>query len=130
MITQHFPPTLPEDIIRPLCQPFKRHADNVLDLYAMTQNAIHPGKCVQCFYRLLQAAQPEQTQSLAPLRSWIEENIEVSIFAGDAPAGRFPVRLDQPDLEQFCDEAMRRVRLDVVAPEGPVELAFSFKASA
>jgi len=123
-------PTLPEEVIRPLCQPFQRQADKVLDLYAMTQSGIHPGKCVRCFYRLLQEAQPEQQRSLDPLRSWIEENIEVSIFAGDLPAGRFPVRLDSADLEAFCDQAMRRVQFDVVVPEGPVELSFSVKISA
>jgi len=121
---------LPEEVIRPLCEPFQREADRVLDLYAMTQSGIHPGKCVQCFYRLLQVARPEQAGSLAPLRTWIEENIEVAIFAGESPAGSFPVRLDSPDLEHFCGEAMRRVQMDIVTPEVPVELAFSLKASA
>jgi len=117
---------LPVEVLKPLCSGFREEADTLLDLYAMTQEAGHPGKCVKCFYRLMGRARHHETGALVPLRKWIEDHIEVSIRAGTEQAGSLPVRLEAPDLEDFCDEVIRNVRADpkIAAPE--VELGFTY----
>lgn len=122
--------TLPEDILRPLCRPFRKQADSLLDLYGMTQSPAAPSQCVQCFFRLLQVAEPSYEPALRPLKTWIESHIEIAIQAGDAPKGSLPVQLDQPDLQRFCENAMQRVQLDTMAHDRPVELTFRYKSSA
>ncbi len=123
-------PILPEEVVRPLCQPFYKAADSLLDLYGMTQSPSSPGQCVQCFFKLLQASDSRTQPALEPLKSWIEDHIEISIQAGDAPSGCFPVTLDQPDLEQLCHRAIERVRMDTMSHRRPIELVFRFKATA
>ena len=127
---QHQPvwPKLPLEVVEPLCASFAKEADWILKLYDMTQGRPgHPGQCVNCFYALLGAARGEKRQALQPLREWIESNMEIAIKAGDIPAGRFPVLLKEPDLESFCEEAMRRARYDAVFSAPQIELSFSFK---
>jgi len=123
-------PKLPEDVLRPLCRPFSKAADSLLDLYAMTQQAKAPSQCVQCFFRLLKVAEPSAWPALQPLRTWIESNIEISIESGNALTGSMPIQLDQPDLEQFCMSTMERVRLDTVMIDEPIQLTFRYKQSA
>lgn len=123
-------PVLPEDVLHPLCQPFRKAADSLLDLYGMTQNPSSPSQCVQCFFRLLQVAEPSAKPALQPLKTWIESNIEISIQTGSHPSGSLPVQLDQPDLERFCQEAIERVRLDTVMPDNNIELTFRYKSQA
>ncbi|WP_269540856.1 hypothetical protein [Cerasicoccus fimbriatus] len=123
-------PILPESVVLPLCKPFSKAADSLLDLYGMTQNPSSPSQCVQCFFKLLHVSDSQSQIALQPLRSWIESNIEISIQAGDAPSGSFPVSLDQGDLEEFCHRAMERVRMDTMSHNRPIELTFRYKPSA
>lgn len=119
---------LPEHVLKPLCQPFSKEADCLLDLYEMTQQPRHPGKCVQCFFRLLAAAKPETTSALQPLRHWIEEHIEIAVRpAGSPPTSRLPVWLDTETLDQFCHQAIDRVRADTCLTDSQIELVFDYK---
>ncbi|WP_309397507.1 hypothetical protein [Cerasicoccus maritimus] len=120
-------PTLPESVVRPLCQPFKKAADSVLDLYGMTQTASSPGQCVQCFFKLLHVSDAHSQAALEPLKCWMEEHIEVSIRAGDAHSGSFPLYLDAPDLDQLCESVLERVCLDTMTHTRPIELSFEFR---
>lgn len=118
--------TLPVEVLGPLCERFKDEADTILDLYAMTQEPGHPGRCVTCFYRLLGRAGQHEAGALVPLREWIEDHIEIAIRTGPEEAGSLPVKLEAPGLEDFCDEVIRYVRSDpsIAAPE--VELGFAY----
>lgn len=103
--------SLPAEILNPLCKPFSRQADWILDLYEMTQQpSYHPGKCLNCFYALLESASDEKHTALAPLRKWIEENTVIKVRAGDTITGIFPVHLNEPDLSSFCEQAIQTVR--------------------
>lgn len=121
---------LPLEVVEPLCSPFSRQADWILKLYEMTQGrSAHPGKCVSCFFALLGAAKGEKRRALEPLRTWIEENLEIGIWAGDREAGKLPVLLEASDLEELCSEAMNRIQEDAVIAADQVELQFRFKTS-
>jgi len=122
------PLALPENVLYPLCQPFRGEADCLLDLHEMTRRPSHPGHCVQCFFRLLGKADGEGKAALTPLRKWIEENITIAIEAGEREAGTLPVRLEATtDLDSFCYEAIRYVREDTVITDPQVELTFRYK---
>jgi len=126
-------PTLPRQVIAPLCQPFSRQADQILDLYEMTQPSVRkPGRCLRCFYDLLSSsATPQKMAALSPLREWIEENLEIAVSEQDAhEAGTIPVRLEQPDLESFCESAMLRARETYLSQARNVLLEIRYKLEA
>jgi len=120
---------LPRQVLEPLCQPFSNHADALLDLYEMTREPRQPGECVRCFYKLFGAADSRRITALDPLKAWIEQNVEITISAGERFAGTFPVRLEEPDLEQFCFGAMKRVREDTAIEGCEVALHLRYKES-
>lgn len=119
------PDPLPMSVVEPLCQPFARQADCLLDLYAMTQEPVHPGRCVQCFFRLLGQAQGAREASLTPLKRWIEDHVEISVQAEEAEAARLPVDLRAFDLEDFCQQAIEHVRRSAVTDAADVHLYFT-----
>lgn len=121
---------LPEQVVRPLCEPFRRQADCLLDLYAMTTDPAHPGQCVRCFYELLTRAKGEHSPALQPLRDWIQTHVEIAVKAGGHPATRLPVQLEDTDLESFCQRAMERVREDTAIGEPEVILELRYKDEA
>jgi hypothetical protein len=124
-------PSLPRNVIEPLCRPFSRQADHLLDLYEMTRlPARHPGRCLRCFYDLFQAASPEKRKALDPLRQWIEDNLEIAVSADRGRPATLPIRLEEPDLESFCQGAMSRVREERLTDAERVSLEIRFKAAA
>ena len=106
--------SVPLSVIEPLCRPFARQADPLLDLYDLSRTrSAHPGRCLRCFYDLLGAAEPAKRPALRPLREWIESNLEIACRSEAGETGlTFPVELDEPDLETFCDRMMRRAHQD------------------
>lgn len=123
--------SLPMEVLSPLCSPFAREADWILSLYEMARGETrHPGKCVSCFYALLGVARGEKRKALEPLRRWIEENLEISVQAGERELGRLPALLEEPDLQSFCERAMRRVREDAVIDDPEIALSLRFKRAA
>lgn len=125
-------PRLPVSLLEPLCRPFSRQADPLLDLYDLTRSrSAHPGRCLRCFYDLLGAASPAQRPALQPLKSWIEENLVISCRAdGGEPGTTLPVRLEEPDLETFCEQAMRRVVEDGGLRARRLEMEIRFREKA
>ncbi len=120
---------VPIEVIEPLCAPFARQADRVLDLYEMSKSPLrHPGRCLRCFYELFQAAPPRNREALSPLRQWIEENMVIA-YGPDRTerAGVMPMELDEPDLESFCFEAMRKARQLGPRLARQLELEIQFK---
>lgn len=93
--------------------------------------ARHPGHCLRCFYDLLSAASPQKKKALAPLREWIEENLEIAISGcGGYDNGSLPIRLEEPDLESFCESAMARARDDSLSSAGNVLFEIRYKLEA
>lgn len=120
-------PQLPETLLKPLCEPFRSQADTLLDLYELTQGPGHPGRCVQCFFRLLGRAGSRERPLLAPLRGWIEAHIEIAVQEGMEERGRIPVVLEAGSLEGFCEDTIRRVRDEGRFQSSYVELNFRYR---
>lgn len=122
-------PSLPAEVLKPLCRPFASKADWILDLHEMTQGKTrYPGKCLRCFYALLQGAGPEKQRYLDPLKRWIEENLVITVQKGDALSETLPVRLREPDLESFCQKAMYQIReAEEATSDAVVTLEIAFK---
>jgi hypothetical protein len=111
MQAHSYAPVIPQHVIEPLCKPFFKQADWILELYAMSKEpASQPGKCLHCFYRLMEAASEEKAFALYPLKHWIEQNLIIGVRTGEQVRGTLPVVLDQPDMESFCKNAMLEVR--------------------
>ena len=125
-------PSLPETVITPLCEPFANQADWILELYEMTRRTDrHPGKCLSCFYALLESASEEKSFALAPLKRWIEDNTIIGVRTGNQVYTTLPVKLDQPSLNEFCHHAMHQVREDRINPTNQtITLELHFKANA
>lgn len=121
------PKAVPKEVLVPLCGPFRRQADCLLDLHELTREGGAPGRCVQCFFRLLGASEAKEEPALTPLRRWIEEHITITIEAGGGHAGTLPVRLEAPDLDSFCRGVMNFVREDTAIQDARVELSFRYK---
>jgi hypothetical protein len=123
--------TLPQTVLAPLCQPFAKQADWILELYAMTHEAPkHPGKCLRCFYALMEAASGEKARSLMPLKQWIERNTVIGVRAGGEICTVLPVELEEPTLGDFCSSAIAKVRENqLVKREGTVVLEVWFRQS-
>ena len=120
---------LPQQLLEPLCKPFRRQADCLLDLYEMTQVPSSPDRCVQCFFKLLGVATPGGRSALTPLCQWMENHLVIAIRAGDRQAGQLPLDLEAPTIEEFCQRAIQRVRQDTAVWEPEVELGLQFKQS-
>lgn len=125
-------PILPQTVLAPLCQPFAKQADWILELYAMTcEPPRQPGKCLRCFYALLESASPEKAPSLEPLKQWIESHTVIGVRAGDQLRGTLPVQLQETSLDAFCSSAMEKVRGSVgQAPDATVFMELLFRSTA
>ncbi|MES2995576.1 MAG: hypothetical protein V4733_02075 [Verrucomicrobiota bacterium] len=118
-------------LLKPLAAALAREADAILDLRELLVRQGHPGKCVRCFFRLFEAAAPEVTPRLVPLRNWLEGNVEISLRGNGRELEAIPFRLrDEENLEDFCLRSIREVMLDRGYREKKLELGFRYKALA
>ena len=108
-----------------------RQADELIDLHRHALQRTHPGRCVQCYFRLRGVADPRSRGVLVPLRSWLESNIEV---VAKGPQNQIletlPLRLEAPDLEGYCRGIMADFREDRAYLAPQVTLEFQYKAAA
>ncbi|MDR0532638.1 MAG: hypothetical protein LBH01_01655 [Verrucomicrobiales bacterium] len=108
---------------------FARQADALLDLRDYGIKRQHPGKCVDCYFQLHANARDTRLQNLAPLREWLERNIE--IVAADQKQNlleKIPLKLDAQDLESFCQKIINFMYTDRAFQTPTVSLDFAFKA--
>lgn len=121
----------PEAVIRKLCPLFARQADALIDLRESTLNRIRPGLCVDCYFRLQEAADSGGQHALFPLRSWLESNIEV--VAKDSESRiieKLPLQLNATDLAAYCNRLMSDFREDRTYSLSLVTLEFQYKEAA
>jgi len=108
---------------------FAKQADALLDLRDYGIKRQHPGKCVDCYFQLHANAPDTTLQNLAPLREWLERNIE--IVAADQKRNlleKIPLKLDAGDLESFCRKIINYMYTDRAFQTPTVSLDFAFKA--
>ena len=126
-------PTLEEidGLLLPLGPVLAREADAILDLRELLLKKGHPGKCVRCFFQLFTAAGKDAMPRLAPLKAWMEANLEISVNADGRQLETLPVKLLQgEDLESFCLRSIKQVRFDRGYVARRVNMAFRYKVAA
>ncbi len=118
-------------LLLPLARVLAKEADAILDLRELLMSKGHPGKCVRCFFQLFTAAGKEALPRLAPLKAWLETNLEISVNADGRELETLPVKLRQgEDLESFCLRSIKQVRFDRGYTAKRVSMAFRYKAAA
>ena len=120
-----------EDLIKPVAKQMPFCADTILDLRTALVSRQHPGKCVACFFKILApACQIEKTNSLVPLRSWLEENLEI-VVKDDSTSEleRLSINLLEDDLETFCQKVMTQIHYDRSYASKQISLHFAYKES-
>ena len=120
-----------DELLRPLATTLAREADAILDLRELLKSQGHPGKCVRCFFQLFAAAGTELLPRLAPLRAWLEKNVEIAVRNESEELESLPLALGRDeDLEAFCLRSIQNVRMDRAYQTSQVRLAFRYKALA
>jgi hypothetical protein len=120
-----------DQILGRLSQRFFREADSILDLRGAALTRQHPGRCIQCYFKLYGIADPDSESLLNPLKVWIESNIEVIAKDGrEQILEQLPLRLDAPDLEAYCQEVIHEFRTNRVYHAQNLTLEFSYKEAA
>lgn len=120
-----------DEILHPLGPVLAREADAILDLRDLLLRQGHPGKCVRCFFKLFEAAGDDRHSTLALLRAWLENHVEISIRKNGVELEALPFVLrDEEDLETFCLRSIDHVRMDRGYRGGPLLLAFRYKLAA
>lgn len=120
-----------DGLLLPLAPILSKEADAILDLRELLMTSGHPGKCVRCFFQLFTAAGSDAMPKLAPLRAWLEANLEISVRGDGHELEILPVKLQQgEDLEAFCQRSIQQVHLDRGYTAKRVDLAFRYKAAA
>lgn len=120
-----------DQILGRLSQRFFREADSILDLRGAALTRQHPGRCIQCYFKLYGIADPDSESLLNPLKVWIESNIEVIAKDGrEQILEQLPLRLDAPDLEAYCQEVIHEFRTNRVYHAQNLTLEFRYKEAA
>ncbi len=121
--------TVPNEVLTPLCRPFASQADWLLELWELTKRPNQKaGKCLRCYYTLLEAADSAKQPKLAPLKQWIEENMEIAVHAKNWQAS-MPVELDVPTFESFCEQTIRRIRGNTQLHHPHIHLELQYKTN-
>jgi hypothetical protein len=121
----------PESVIKRLCPLFASHGDDLIDLHESASKRIRPGLCVYCYFRLRQTADAGAQNALFPLRSWLENNIEVVAKGPESRViEKLPLRLDATDLATYCHRIMGDFREDRAHLHSQVTLEFQYKEAA
>ena len=120
-----------DQILGPLSQRLFREADSILDLRGAALTRQHPGRCIECYFKLYGIADPDSGSLLYPLKVWIESNIEVIAKDGrEQILEQLPLRLDAPDLEAYCQEVIHEFRTNRVYPAQNLTFEFRYKEAA
>ena len=100
-------------------------ADLVLDLRELLLKRGHPGDCVQCFFGLL--GNLDRPGSLAPLRHWLESNLEVAVEINQQIRETLPVRFGKTSsLNDYCQHVASLIRKDRNYTEKRITLSFQY----
>ena len=123
-----------DQLLAPIAQPLCAQADTLLDLRDAATEHPHPGRCVSCYFRLLENAPDRATAKLTPLRRWLEQHVEI-VAVDSQCCGRelevFPLELGTfENLEDCCRQSISTVLndRDFTAAEN-IAMRFRFRAA-
>jgi hypothetical protein len=118
-------------LLLPLIQQDIRDADTILDLRELLLSGGHPGKCVRCFFRLFDSGTSKGFPVLAPLRRWLETNVEIVVTSGARLLEALPLHFaGEENLEEFCQRSMQHVRMDRGYDAKQIGMKFRYKIAA
>ena len=104
-------------------------ADFLLDIREILLKKGHPGDCVQCFFGLL--GNLDRPGVLAPLRHWLETNLEVAVEIDGETRETIAVNFgNSRNLNDYCLRMVDLVRNDRSYQEESIRLRFQYRAEA
>ena len=104
-------------------------ADFLLDIREILLEKGHPGDCVQCFFGLL--GNLDRPGALAPLRHWLEQNLEVAVEIDGETRETMPVSFgNSRTLNDYCLRMVDLVRNDRSYQEDSIRLRFQYRGEA
>ncbi|MDX1679952.1 MAG: hypothetical protein R3242_04395 [Akkermansiaceae bacterium] len=126
MPTQAPQPTEAHQLLERVIPTTSEGCDYLLDLRDLLMSKGHAGKCVSCFFGLLGDLQ--KPGALLPLRHWLEQHIEIAVFADDRQIDTLPLKLEaDADLDSFCTRAIDTVRHDRAHRAAKLALKLRYK---
>lgn len=116
-------------IIAPIATNVRTCADEILSLREAVLAGAQPGTCVACYFKILGVAARHRREAVVtPLRQWLEQHLEVvAQNEADTVLERFPVVLDEADLESYCQGVMRTFHFDRSYEIQSLSLRFEYK---
>ena len=115
-------------ILNALARSHAGAADALLDLYEAVGQRAHPGRCVACYFKIMQRAR-NADPAIEALRHWLEAELEIVAESPEVgPLERLPVQLEGDDLESFCQHTIQAIREDRAYEHPQIELTFAYKA--
>lgn len=120
-----------DHILASLAKPLGQLSDTLLDLRQWAHSPTRAGSCIKAYFDLVGEAPqtPEVARSLAALRNWLENRLNILVFDSTRAVclDTLPLGLsDETDLEQYCHGAMQRLRDDRCHDAPQLRLEFSF----
>jgi hypothetical protein len=93
-----------DELLAGISERLAHQVDTLLDLREAVAQALHPGRCVSCYFKLLESSPAAAQPHLTPLRRWLETRIEI---AATGDRGNLlevlPLDLNEiADLETCC----------------------------
>lgn len=120
-----------EQLLSPLASGSPERADLLLDFLAAVKAGRHPGRCVRCYFDLLDTPERNAQPAMHELRAWLEANIEVvARDEKDVELERIPLQLRGEDLQEYCYEVIDGVLKDRAYPSNQIGLEFRFRFAA
>lgn len=85
--------------------------DDVLDIMAKLPKRKQPGACMVCFFSLYRKLPPHCQADLGRVKLWLEREIEVvATDETSAVVEAFPCRIEERELEEFCQRMMAQTK--------------------
>jgi hypothetical protein len=102
-----------DEALIPIARKMSHYADDILDLREAAVVGADPGRCLSCYFKLLSYSQNTGQDIVTPLRTWLEQHLEVVATDNDLKElERMPLKLDAVRMESYCRQVMSLFRAD------------------
>lgn len=103
-------------------------ADTLLDIREAVLRKQSAGDCLGCYFKILSHHRKMSESSLAPLRAWMEANMEIIAHGPDgSELERTPLSLEGESLEDFCARTSDVFREDRDYTVPRIEICVGFR---
>ena len=118
-----------DEVLAPLTG-FRGCVDPLLDLRIAALKREQPGRCVQCYFKILGAAGARGMRAATPLRKWLEAHLVlVAEDENERLLETLPVQLEAADLDDYCEGMITVFRENRSYGVSSIGLRFNFRES-